>query len=150
VRVPFEVNRTILEWVGERAQRDPMRIRLHRRIHPSAMRCDDELRDRLQAMGEGLTGVRMYYLEGLPTLLHPSNAIFAIAGGASWVALRIPQSAHGAVVPSGSGKRGLEGDWIDVDPWLTDLEAVDGTRRARGWTRSAYFYVGEMVGGMRP
>jgi hypothetical protein len=38
------------------------------------------------------------------------------------------------------GTRELGGDWVDVDPWLTDMASRDGTRRLRGWCNTSYDY----------
>ena len=150
MKLPLEVNSTVLTWVAEQMGREPRELRAHRRVRPVALRCHPELHDRLRSLAHGLHGVHAVYLEGLAVLVHPALVVFAVAGGADWMALRLPVHGHGAVIRSGKGRRGLGGEWIDVDPWLTDHEIQEGTLRARGWVRVAYQHAGDLTRQRRP
>jgi len=76
--------------------------------------------------------------------------IYGVAGGTTWMSLRLPRHAHGAVVRSTWGQRGLDGEWIDIDPWMPDVEAHESARRLRGWSRAAYEHAADLIPGVRP
>ena len=153
MRVAIRANDQVLGWLADQVERPPRRFRLKRRVPPDQLRCHPDLCDRLHAMGAGLPGSHEGFLTGLPVLMHPNAVIYAVAGGASWIALRLPPHVHRAVVRSEWGTRGLVGEWVDVDPWMTDVEAHEGLRRLRGWARAAYELAGTLSpppAGMRP
>jgi hypothetical protein len=125
-------------WIREQARQAPRSLRTQRRPATEDLRCHPDLCDRLDAVASELPGVKERYVCGFPVLLQTDGTVFGIAAGTSWMALRLPSIARGAVVRTRWGARGLGGDWVDVDPWLTDLAARDGTRRLRGWCHAAY------------
>ena len=133
-------NEALLGWLGDQADPPVKRIWSRRRVPLDALRCHPDLCERLESAGVGLPGVRFRYLVGLPVLLHANGVAFGIASGTTWLALRIPASGQRAVVRSRWGTRGLGAEWIDVDPWLSDLPTHEGTSRLRGWTRAAHAY----------
>jgi hypothetical protein len=147
VRLPPESNAAFLAWAAELLDLDPdpRRVRLRRWAGADTIRCHPELLDRLDTITTGLPRVQVAYLDGLPVLLHPTMTAFGVAAGTRWLALRIPPNAHGAVQRSGFGARGLGGDWIDVDPWLSDAATPIGTHRVRGWCATAYIRAGEQA-----
>jgi hypothetical protein len=118
-------------------------MRPKRRVAASARRCHRDLDLRLDAMSEGLRVKKRYY-GNIPVLMHPNRVIFALAAGQTWAAVRLPAPGRSAVVPSEWAKRGLPEDWIDIDPWLTDMPLKEGLSRLRGWCRAAYRYAGEL------
>ncbi len=143
MKLPPEPNAAFLSWAADLLDVEPRRIRLRRWAGADTIRCHPELLDRLDAITAGLPRVQIAYLDGLPVLVHPTMTAFGVAAGTRWLALRVPGNAHGAVERSGLGRRGLGGDWIDVDPWLIDTPTPLGTRRVRGWTAAAYTRAGE-------
>jgi hypothetical protein len=114
-----------------------------------SLRCHPDLCDRLEALAHGLPDTRSRFVGGMPLLVNEGGVVFAVAGGTSWVSLRLPPRVHSAVVRSEWGRRGLEGDWIDVDPWLTDMESREALARLRGWCRAAHDYAAELAPGRR-
>jgi hypothetical protein len=146
VRVKPSHNEDIVPWLTEQIDRPPRRLRARRGVPMDDLRCHPDLCDRVSALADGLPNVRLRYVAGLPLLVHPNGVVFAVGAGTTWIAVRIPRSAHGAVVRSQWGQRGLEGEWIDVDPWMTDVSAHDGLRRLRGWARAAYDHGTELAG----
>ena len=138
MKLPLEPNAAFLAWAGELLDVEPHRIRLRRWAGAATIRCHPELLGRLDAITTGLPHVQLAYLDGLPVLVHPHLRAFGVAAGTRWLALRVPANAHGAVERSGLGRRGLGGDWIDVDPWLSGEATTIGTRRVRGWCAAAY------------
>ena len=108
------------------------------------MRCHPDLLTRLVALGGRLPNVRTRFVGGIPVLIAPGGGVFALAAGTTWIMVRLPTRVHSAVVRSDWGRRGLEADWIDVDPWLSDLPTKEAMSRLLGWTRAAYEYVGPM------
>ncbi len=135
MRLSIDANDTIVTWIRE-LDRQPGWMRPRRRIPIERLRCHPDLCDRLESIAEGLPA-RLRYVAGLPVLIHPNSVIFAIAGGTSWAALRLPEHAHSAVARSTWGRRGLEDDWGDVDPWLTEVPAREGLSRLTGWCHAA-------------
>ena len=113
------------------------------------LRCHPDLCDRLEAIAEGLDA-HLRYLGGLPVLVHANDVIFAVAAGTSWISLRLPPSGHSAIIRSAWGRRRLEGEWVDVDPWLSDLVSRDGVRRLQGWCRASSAYAGSLVASRPP
>ena len=138
VRIAPSANAAVATWLREATQRPKGRLRSRRRVRMEDLRCHPDLCDRLEAMAEGLAGTRTRYVGGMPLLVHPNGVVFGLAAGTSWLALRLPPHVHSAVVRSTWGRRGLEDDWIDIDPWLTDMPAREGLRQLRGWCRAAY------------
>ncbi len=136
--IATSANTAVEAWLREAAERPTGRLRGRRRVRIEELRCDPDLCDRLEAMADGLSGTRNRYVSGMPLLLHPNGVAYGLAAGTSWLALRLPSHVHSAVTRSTWGLRGLEGDWIDVDPWLTDFPAREGLNRLRGWCRAAY------------
>jgi hypothetical protein len=114
-----------------------------------AIRCHPDLVDRLDAISGGLGG-RLRYVAGLPVVVHPNNVIFAIAAGTSWIALRLPPHGQSAVVRSEWGRRGLDDEWIDVDPWLGAMPSREGIRRLQGWCRASAAYAGGLAASRGP
>ena len=149
VRIATSANADVVDWLREATDRPTGRIRGRRRVRPEELRCHHDLCDRLQAISEGLTGTRTRYVGGMPLLLDPAGVAYALGAGTSWISLRLPRHVHSAVVRSDWGRRGLEDDWIDIDPWLTDMNAREGLRRLRGWTRAAYVHAGELAAAAR-
>lgn len=78
-------------------------------------------------------------------LIHPGGVVFAVGAGSTWLALRLPPHVHNAVVRGEWGPRGLRDEWIDIDPWLSDLSRHDALRRLRGWSVAAYEYAGGLA-----
>ena len=144
MRLAPSTNTVLIDWLMEQADRQPRRVRARRRIALDDLRCHPDLVARLESSAVGLDGVRLRYVVGLPLLLHPNGVAFAVAGGTAWMALRLPTVGHGAVVHTEWGRRGLEGDWTDADPWLTDMPAHEGTGRLRGWARASYGHAAEV------
>jgi hypothetical protein len=146
VRITATRNEDLVPWLMEQAERPAKRLRTRRRLRIEELRCHPDLCDRVHAMADGLPGVLARYVVGLPVLVHPNGVVFAIGGGTTWMAVRLPHAAHGAVVRSQWGRRGLEGEWIDVDPWMTDVAAYESVRRLHGWTRAAFEHAREIAG----
>jgi hypothetical protein len=144
MRFRIPPNDGLLDWIADQADPPVRRIWSRRRVPVDALRCHPDLCDRLESSASGLPGVRLRYIVGLPVLLHANGVAFAIASGTTWIALRIPQIGQRAVIRSQWGRRGLDGEWVDVDPWITDLPAREGTSRLRGWTRAAHAHAGEL------
>jgi hypothetical protein len=149
VRLANQPNAGVLAWIRDTTKPTPRRLWARRRIPVEAMRCHPDLCDRLEAISTGLGG-RLRYVAGLPVLVQANNAIFAIAAGTSWIALRLPPHGQSAVVRSEWGRRGLDDEWIDVDPWLGSMPSRDGVRRLQGWCRASAAYAGELVTGRAP
>jgi hypothetical protein len=145
VRIATAANATVAGWLREAIQRPAGRLWARRRPPPNGQRCHPELLGRLQALAEQLPGTKLRFVGGVPLLVHPGGIVYAVAGGQSWLMLRLPTHVHTAVVHSEWGHRGLTGDWVDVDPWLTDMPAHDALSRVRGWARAAYSYAGELA-----
>ena len=139
-----EANAALVEWLRATTDRPRGRLWTRRRIPPAQMRCHADLLKRLEALAARLPDVRTRFVCGMPCLIAPGGAAFAIAAGTTWIMLRLPTHVHSAVIRSEWGTRGLEGDWIDVDPWLSDLPTRDGLSRLRGWCRAAYEHVGPL------
>jgi hypothetical protein len=146
VKYRIPPNDRLLDWIADQADPPSRRVRLQRRVPNGMLRCHPDLRDRLEACAAGLPGVRLRYLVGLPVLFHANGVAFGVASGTTWIAMRIPELGQRAVVRSRWGTRGLGGDWIDVDPWITELPAHEGTSRLRGWARAAYAHAGDLSG----
>jgi len=144
MRVSPETNATFVAWAMEQSDRPTRRVRAKRRIPGDALRCHPDLCARLESAAFGLDHVRVRYAVGLPILVHPNGVVFGVAAGTTWMALRLPTPGHGAVVHTEWGRRALEADWTDADPWLTDMPAHEGTGRLRGWARAAYDHAGQV------
>jgi len=144
VRIP--PNAGILDWLVRQSESPPRRVAPKRRIAEQDLRCHPDLVERLESSAHGLPGTRMRYLLGFPVLLHPNEIVFGIAAGTTWMAFRLPELGQRAVIPSQWGNRGLGPEWVDVDPWLSDLPLHDGTSRVRGWSRAAYARATELGG----
>jgi hypothetical protein len=144
IRIP--PNDAFLAWVT--AQSDPpvKRVWARRRVAPDSLRCHPDLCDRLEASATGLSTVRLRYLAGFPALVRANGVVFGVAAGTTWLALRIPELGQRAVLRSQWGTRGLDAEWVDVDPWISALPAHEGTSRLRGWTRAAHARAGELWG----
>lgn len=150
MKIAIPQNDAILDWMAEQVERPPRRFRARRRLAADQLRCHPDLCDRLHSMGTSLPGTQHRYVAGLCVLVHANGVIWAVGGGTTWMSLRLPRHAHSAVVRSDWGQRGLDGEWIDVDPWMTDIEAHEGARRLRGWCRAAYEHAAELIPAPRP
>jgi hypothetical protein len=142
VRIP--PNEAFLDWIAAQADPPVKRIWARRRVSLDTLRCHPDLCERLESSAAGLPGVRLRYLVGLPVLVHPNGVAFAVAAGTTWAALRIPELGQRAVLRSSWGTRGLDAEWVDVDPWMSELSAREGTSRLRGWARAAHARAGEV------
>jgi hypothetical protein len=145
VRIASVANATLVDWLRKATNRPTGRLWARRRVPMEALRCHPDLCDRLESMAHGLPDTRTRFVGGMPLLVRSGGVVFAVAAGTSWVALRLPLHVHTALVRSEWGLRGIEGDWVDVDPWLTDMESREGLARLRGWTRAAHDYAGELA-----
>ncbi len=132
-------------WIREQVPGDPRTLRTHHRVRTEDLRCHPDLCERLHTLAEDLPAGRFRYLCGFPILVHDNGVVFAVAAGTTWMALRIPDGGHGAVERTRWGTRGIGADWVDADPWLPDLPADVGFRRALGWARAAYAYAEGLV-----
>jgi len=140
VRIDESDQEAFVSWIREQARNEPRTLRTQRRPRVEDLRCHPDLCERLHATLPDIPGAQQRYVCGFPVLLHADGLVFGIAAGTSWMALRLPAIARGAVVRTRWGTRGLGGDWIDVDPWLADAPSRDGTRRLHGWCHAAYEY----------
>ncbi len=145
MRIATAANATLAEWLREATDRPTGRLWTRRRVRIEAQRCHPDLLERLHSLADQLPGTSIRFVGGIPLVAHPGGVVFALAAAQSWMMLRLPTHVHSVVVHSEWGDRGLSGDWVDVDPWLTDLESRDGLTRLRGWTRAAYEYAGELA-----
>jgi len=145
VRIHESDQEPFVTWIREQARDEPRTLRTQRRPRLEDLRCHPDLCERLHATLPDIPGAQQRYVCGFPVLLHSDGLVFAIAAGTSWMALRLPEIATGAVVRTRWGTRRLGGDWIDVDPWLADLPSRDGTRRLHGWCHAAYEYTSPEV-----
>ncbi len=127
-------------WIRDQARQEPRALRTVRRPAMEDLRCHPDLCDRLESTIADLPGAKHRYVCGFPVILHADGLVFGVAAGTSWMALRLPPMAQAAVVRTKWGTRELGGDWVDVDPWLTDMASRDGTRRLRGWCNTSYDY----------
>jgi hypothetical protein len=143
-------NRALVEWLAEQTPDPPRAFRVQRRVAIDDLRCHPDLCERIHGLAGDLTGALGRYVAGFPLLLHPNGVAFAIGAGTSWLALALPTRTHTAVVRSQWGVRGLGGEWVDVDPWMTDVPAYEGMRRLRGWSRAAFAHAGEAGPGPLP
>jgi hypothetical protein len=114
------------------------------------LRCHPDLCERIHGLSGELPGTAGRYVQGFPILLDAEGVAFAIGAGTSWLAFLLPARTHSAVVRSRWGRRGLGGDWVDVDPWMTDAPAYEGLRRLRGWSRAAHAHAGTFAEPTRP
>ena len=144
MRFRIPPNEGLLQWIAEQSDPPARRVWSRRRVPRKALRCHPDLCERLESSAAGLPGVRVRYLLGLPVLLHANGVAFAIASGTTWLALRIPDLGQRAVLRSRWGTRGLPAAWVDVDPWISELPAYEGTSRLRGWSRAAHAHAGEL------
>ena len=140
MRIDESDQEAFVSWIREQARNEPRTLRTQRRPRVEDLRCHPDLCERLHATLPDIPGAQQRYVCGFPVLLHADGLVFGIAAGTSWMALRLPAIARGAVVRTRWGTRGLGGDWIDVDPWLADAPSRDGTRRLHGWCHAAYEY----------
>jgi hypothetical protein len=145
VRIATGENAALVGWLREATKQPRGRLRARRQVRSEELRCHPDLCDRLEATADGLPGARTRYVGGMPLLVHQSGVAFGLAAGTSWLALRLPTHVHSAVIRSEWGRRGLEGEWIDIDPWLTDIPSGEGLRRLRGWCRAAYAHASEIT-----
>jgi hypothetical protein len=145
VRLGIPANATIGNWLREQTHRPRGRLWTRRKVPPESLRCHPDLCDRLEEFAHGLSGTRFRYVGGFPVLVHPGGVVFAVGAGTTWIAFRLPPHVHTAVVRTEWGLRGLEGEWIDIDPWLSDMPRHDGLRRLRGWSRAAFDFAGELA-----
>lgn len=144
VRIPQ--NSALLEWLTAQTDPAPRRIRARRRVPDESLRCHPDLVERLESSAANLPGVQLRFLVGFPALVHPNAIVFGIAAGTTWLAYRLPQLGQRAVIASQWGNRGLGPEWVDVDPWLSDLPLAEGTSRVRGWCRASYAFAAELGG----
>ena len=140
MRIEESDQEAFVSWIREQARNEPRTLRTQRRPRVEDLRCHPDLCERLHATLTDLPDAKQRYVCGFPVLLHADGLVFGIAAGTSWMALRLPAIARGAVVRTQWGTRRLGGDWIDVDPWLADAPSRDGTRRLHGWCQAAYEY----------
>jgi hypothetical protein len=144
VSIKIPPNAAFLGWVSSQADPPAKRLWVRRKVSIERLRCHPDLRDRLEASASGLQGVRLRYVAGFPVLVHANGVAFGVAAGTTWLALRIPELGQRAVLRSKWGTRGLDAEWVDVDPWITALPAHEGTSRLRGWTRAAHARASEL------
>ena len=145
VRIASPANAALARWLREATDRPTGRLWARRRVRVESQRCHPDLLERLHALVHQLPDTTLRFVGGIPLVGHPGGVVFAMAAGQSWVMLRLPPHVHSVVVHSEWGNRGLTGDWVDVDPWLTDVEPHEALSRVRGWARAAYEYAGELA-----
>lgn len=144
VRIATTANASVTGWLRDATDRPSGQLWTRRRATPETQRCHPELLGRMRMLAEQFPGTKLRFVSGIPLLVHPGGIVFVVAGGQSWLSMRLPTHVHSAVVRSEWGNRGLTGDWIDVDPWLTDMPPHDAMSRVRGWARAAYSYASEL------
>ena len=145
VRIATAANAARARWLREAPDRPTGRVWARRRVRIEVQRCHPDLLERLRDLVEQLPDTTIRFVGGIPVVGHPGGVVFAMAASQSWVMLRLPTHVHSVVVHSEWGNRGLTGDWVDVDPWLTDIEPYEALSRVRGWVRAAYEYAGELA-----
>jgi hypothetical protein len=145
VKIDARGNEDFDAWIREQARKEPRTLRTLRHERLEDLRCHPDLCERLRVLADDLPDTRHRYLCGFPVLVHSAGIVYGVAAGTTWMALRLPFTAHSAVVHTRWGTRGLGVDWIDVDPWLGMVESREGTRRLRGWCRAADVYAAELA-----
>jgi hypothetical protein len=140
VKLDAHANPALVAWLAEQSDDPPRSFRVHRRVSMENLRCHPDLCERVHGLASELPGAAGRYVEGFAILLDEHGVVFAIAAGTSWLAFLLPARTHSAVVRSQWGLRDLGGEWVDVDPWMTDVPAYEGLRRLRGWSRAAHAY----------
>lgn len=150
MKIDPDANRALVVWLDEQSPNPPRGYRVHRRVSMESLRCHPDLCERLQGLAGELPGTVGRYVEGFAVLIHDNGVVFAIAAGTSWLAFLLPGHTHSAVVRSQWGLRDLGGEWVDVDPWMTDVPAYEGLRRIRGWSRAAHAHASSVGGPSRP
>ena len=138
-------NGPLLSWLAQQTPDPPRHFRPQRRVGIDDLRCHPDLCARIHGLTGELPGTSGRYVEGFPILLDGNGVVFAVGAGTSWLAFLLPPRTHSAVVRSQWGLRDLGGDWVDVDPWMTDAPAHEGLRRLRGWARAAHAHAGSLV-----
>jgi hypothetical protein len=138
MKLDESIQPTFASWIRDQARDDPRVLRTQRRPRVEDLRCHPDLCARLAACAADLPEVTQRYLCGFPVLVTNHGVVFGVAAGTAWMALRLPAIAAGAVVRTRWGPRELGGDWVDVDPWLTDMPSWAGTRRLFGWCHTAH------------
>ena len=119
--------------------RPTRRLRARRRIPADDLRCHPDLcTGWSRRRSASTTCVRPATSSVCRCSLHPNGVLFAVAAGTAWMAFRLPRLRTVRWCTPNGGRRGLEGDWTDADPWLTDISVPEGTGRLRGWARAAY------------
>ena len=144
MRIDESGQEEFVTWIRALARPTPKTLRTQRRPRMEELRAHPDLCDRVHATAADLHHVKQPYLCGFPILVHDDGLVFGVAAGTSWFALRLPPIAHAAVVRTRWGTRDLGGDWVDVDPWLADIESREGTRRLRGWCHAAYEHTSDV------
>jgi hypothetical protein len=88
------------------------------------MHTHPDLVSRLSEISKPLPGTRRVWVGGAPVVHHVSGPAIAVAIGTSWLVIRSGQPA-GAL---GTGFRtfGLDGAWVDLDPWTHDVAFARG------------------------
>lgn len=140
MKLDAHLNAALVEWLAEQSDDPPRSFRVHRRVSMENLRCHPDLCERVHGLASELPGAAGRYVEGFAILLDGDGVVFAIAAGTSWLAFLLPGRTHSAVVRSRWGLRDLGGEWVDIDPWMTDVPAYEGLRRLRGWSRAAHDY----------
>ena len=83
------------------------------------LHCHPDLAERLTQMARPVRGTCRVWIDGCPVVHHPSGPPIACATGTSRLVVRSAQPA-GALV-SQWRTPGLDGAWVDLDPWAADV-----------------------------
>jgi hypothetical protein len=129
-----ELPRDVAEWLAARAAPPPVGWAPDPPVESLA--CHPDLVERLASSARPLRGVRRTFVAGCPVVHHPNGDAIACAWGTNALVVR----AGGVAGPLDAGVRteGLGADWLDVDPWPTDVLFRRATDLLRDIVRRAY------------
>ncbi len=100
------------------------------------LHCHPDLVARLDQVALPTRGVRRAWVCGCPVVHHPSGAPIACARGTSQLVVRSGRPA-GALASSWPAV-GLGDEWIDLDPWASDVTFARALELLRAHVHAAY------------
>jgi hypothetical protein len=100
------------------------------------LRCHPDLVERLAEIARPVRGVCRAWVEGAPVVHHPAGAPIACATGTSRLLVRSGEPA--GALTSRWRASGLPPDWVDLDPWASDVTFARAIELLRAHIRRAF------------
>ena len=99
--------------------------------------CQPDLVLRLAEVSRPVGVTRRRFVAGCPVIEHPRGRPIAAAAGTAWLAVRSGMPA-GALRRAQPDAPGLDGDWVELDPWAADASFARTLDLLRAHVATAY------------